>query len=98
MIDAIVNAFAGTHWPLAIAIYLLVGLAILRPSGSFGSRLMSAIGWPLELTQRLAGATGLPYLFLLPNMLVFGLFTFAPMFISLTPGVLIRKTTSFSRR
>ena len=98
MIDAIVNAFAGTQWVLGIGIYLLLGLVLVRPSGSFGSRFMSALGWPLELTQRLAGATGLPYLFLLPNMLVFGLFTFAPMFINIGFSMSDGQSINFDQR
>ncbi len=98
MLDAIVNAFAGTRWPAALGLYLLVGLVVLRPAGSLGSRFMSALGWPLELTQRLAGATGLPYLFLLPNMLVFGLFTFAPMFINIGFSVSDGQSIIFDQR
>lgn len=98
MLDAIVNAFAGSRWPLAIGIYMLLGLAVLRPTGGIGSRLMSALGWPLELAQRLAGATGLPYLFLLPNMLVFGLFTFAPMFINIGFSMTDGQSINFEQR
>ena len=98
MVDAIVNAFAGTHWPLALGVYLLVGLAVLRPTGSIGSRFMSALGWPIELTQRLSGAAGLPYIFLLPNMLVFGLFTFAPMFINIGFSVSDGQSINFDQR
>ncbi len=98
MLDAIVNAFAGTRWPAGLAIYLLVGLVVLRPTGSVGSRFMAALGWPLELTQRLAGATGLPYLFLLPNMLIFGMFTFAPMFINIGFAVSDGQSINFDQR
>lgn len=98
MLDAIVNAFTGSRWPVAIALYLLVGLVALRPTGTFGARFMSALGWPLELTQRLAGATGLPYLFLLPNMLVFGLFTFAPMFINIGFSMTDGQSINFDQR
>lgn len=98
MIDAIINAFTGTQWPLALGIYLLAGLLILRPSGSVGSRFMSALGWPLEITQRLAGATGIPYLFLLPNMLVFGMFTFLPMFINIGFSVSDGQSINFDQR
>jgi len=98
MLDAIINAFAGSRWPVGIAIYLLVGLVVLRPSGSIGSRFMSALGWPLELTQRTAGAIGLPYLFLLPNMLVFALFTFAPMFINIGFSVTDGQSINFEQR
>lgn len=98
MLDAIVNAFAGTRWPLAAGLYLLIGLLVLRPTGGIGTRFMSALGWPLELTQRLSGATGLPYLFLLPNMLVFGMFTFAPMFINIGFSVSDGQSINFDQR
>lgn len=83
MLDALRSAFAGSDWPIYLALYMLIGWALLRPSGPWGARLVAILGWPLEMTQRLAGATGLPYLFLLPNMVIFGLFTFAPMFINI---------------
>lgn len=83
MWTAIANAFGGTNWPLALAAYALIGLVVSRPSGGVGSRIMGVLGWPIELAQRLSGATGLPYLFLLPNMLIFGIFTFAPFFINI---------------
>jgi len=59
---------------------------------------MAALGWPLELTQRLAGTTGLPYLFLLPNMLVFGMFTFAPMFMNIGFSVTDGQSINFDQR
>jgi alpha-1,4-digalacturonate transport system permease protein len=83
MLDALRSAFAGSPWPLLIALYLAVGWAVLRPKGSLWTQAMTALGWPLELAQRIAGASGLPYLFVLPNMLVFGLFTFAPLFMNM---------------
>ena len=83
MWDAIANAFSGTALPLGLLAYILVGYAVTRPSGPFTSQFMTILGWPIEMTQRLAGATGLPYLFLLPNLLVFGAFTFAPLFINM---------------
>ena len=98
MLDAIVNAFAGTRWPLGIVLYVIVGLVVLRPSGSIGSRFMSALGWPLELAQKLSGATGLPYLFLLPNMLIFGMFTFAPMFINIGFSMSDGQSINFDQR
>lgn len=98
MLDAVVNAFAGTRWPLGIVLYVIVGLVVLRPTGSIGSRFMTALGWPLELAQRLSGATGLPYLFLLPNMLIFGLFTFAPMFINIGFSMTDGQSINFDQR
>jgi len=98
MLEAIQNAFSGTHWPLGFALYLLVGLVVAKPSGGLGSRFMAALGWPLELSQRLAGATSLPYIFLLPNMLVFGIFTFAPMFINMGFSVTEGQSIYFDQR
>ena len=69
-------------WIAGTLVYGGIGLVVIRPTGGLQSRVMSALGWPIELMQRLRGARGLPYLFLLPNMLVFGLFTFAPLFVS----------------
>ncbi len=83
MIDALYNAFGTTLWPYAFLVYLALGWVLVRPTGPMGGQFMSALGWPIEIAQRISGATGLPYLFLLPNLLVFGLFTFAPFFINI---------------
>ena len=52
--------------------------------------LMDLLGFPVEISQAWFGRAGVPYALLLPNMLVFGLFTFAPMilnfYVSLTDG------------
>jgi len=80
VLETVFDAFSGNSWPLAFVIYLLVGWALIRPTGNLWSRFMSALGWPLEIVQRLSGATGLPYLFIIPNFLIFGMFTFAPLF------------------
>lgn len=82
MWEAISNAFAGSAWPLGFLIYLIVGAVIARPGGTLGARAMAVLGWPVELAQKLRGHGPLPYLFLLPNLLVFGVFTFAPLFIN----------------
>lgn len=51
---------------------------------------MDLLGFPVELSQSLFGRNGVPYALLLPNMLIFGLFTFAPMilnfYVSFTSG------------
>jgi ABC-type sugar transport system permease subunit len=51
---------------------------------------MDLLGFPVELAQSLFGRSGVPYAFLLPNMLIFGLFTFLPVilnfYVSLTGG------------
>ncbi|EBA07516.1 carbohydrate ABC transporter permease [Sagittula stellata] len=48
------------------------------------------LGFPVELSQSLFGRIGVPYALLLPNMLIFGFFTFLPMilnvYVSMTGG------------
>lgn len=52
--------------------------------------LMDLLGFPVEYAQAVFGRGGVPYALLLPNMLIFGLFTFAPMilnfYVSFTGG------------
>jgi len=52
--------------------------------------LIDLLGLPVELSQKIWGKSGVPYAFLLPNMLLFGTFTFLPVIInfwvSLTSG------------
>jgi ABC-type sugar transport system permease subunit len=52
--------------------------------------LMDLVGFPVELAQATFGRVGVPYALLLPNMLIFGFFTFAPMilnfYVSMTSG------------
>jgi len=98
MIEPIVNAFSNPAWTLGVVAYLIVGLLLSRTTGGLISRFMSALGWPLELAQRLSGSTGLPYLFLLPNMLIFGVFTFAPMFINMGFSVTDGRSINFDQR
>lgn len=98
VLRTIYDAFSGTGWPLAILIYVIIGFILIRPRGSLWAKIMGALGWPLELTQRVAGATGLPYAFLLPNFLVFGLFTFAPLFINVGFSVTEGQTILFDER
>jgi ABC-type sugar transport system permease subunit len=51
---------------------------------------MDLLGFPVELSQSLWGRAGVPYALLLPNMLIFGFFTFLPMilnfYVSFTGG------------
>jgi ABC-type sugar transport system permease subunit len=48
------------------------------------------LGFPVDLAQHIWGRRGVPYAFLLPNMLIFGMFTFAPVllnfYVSFTSG------------
>ena len=98
MTDALYAAFAGAPWPFYLLGYVLIGWAVLRPTGSLWDRGVSVIGWPVEVTQRLSGASGLPYMFLLPNMLIFGAFTFAPLFINMGFSVTEGQSILFSER
>ena len=71
----------GSIWLLTTRRYRLV------QTPRFG---MDLLGFPVELAQSLFGRTGVPYALLLPNMLIFGLFTFTPMilnfYVSMTGG------------
>jgi len=98
MLDPIVNAFSNTSWTFGVLAYLVIGLLLSRTSGGLISRFMSALGWPIELAQKLSGSTGLPYLFLLPNMLIFSIFTFAPMFINIGFSVSDGQSINFDQR
>ena len=55
--------------------------------------LMDLLGFPVELAQSLWGRGGVPYALLLPNVMIFGLFTFVPMilnfYVSMTSGTSI---------
>ena len=57
---------------------------------------MDLLGFPVELAQSVFGRGAVPYALLLPNMLIFGIFTFAPMilnfWVSLTGGESIALT------
>lgn len=52
--------------------------------------LMDLMGFPVEYTQKLFGNSGVPYALLMPNMIIFGTFTFVPLILnfytSLTAG------------
>ena len=67
----------------------LLGKRTYRPDQS-GQFAMDLLGFPVELAQSIWGRAGVPYAFLLPNMLIFGCFTFAPMilnfWVSMTGG------------
>jgi len=86
------------YWYFITFIYLFVGFLLSR--GVIGSvtRVMSIIGWPIELAQRLSGTKSLPYLFLFPNILIFGLFTFLPLFMNFGFSVTDGESINFSSR
>jgi alpha-1,4-digalacturonate transport system permease protein len=98
VLATIADAFSGNSWPLVFLIYIIVGWVLIRPTGGIRSQIMSTLGWPLEMTQRLSGATGLPYLFILPNFLIFGMFTFAPLFINMGFSFTEGQSINFDQR
>ncbi len=71
----------GSIWLLTIRKYRLVQTPRFA---------MDLLGFPVEFSQALFGRNGVPYALLLPNMLIFGLFTFTPMilnfYVSFTDG------------
>ena len=59
---------------------------------------MSTLGWPIEFTQKVFGTKSLPYLFLFPNILIFGLFTFLPLFMNFGFSVTDGTSINFENR
>ena len=96
--NTVIDTFSGSLWPLGFFIYLVIGWIVVRPVGGAWSQLMSAIGWPMELAQRLSGASGIPYLLILPNFLIFAAFTFAPFFINFGLALTDGQSINFSGR
>jgi ABC-type sugar transport system permease subunit len=84
----ILMAALGLLWGLGGTVWLLRHRSYtLRQVPRF---FMDLLGFPVELSQSLFGRKGVPYALLLPNMLIFGLFTFTPMllnfYVSMTGG------------
>jgi len=79
MFESLLNL---NSWFLFFTLYLLIGFILSKDVYGFLPKLMSSIGWPIEFTQKLFGTKSLPYLFLFPNILIFGLFTFLPLFMN----------------
>lgn len=71
----------GSIWLLSHRKYRLVQVPTFA---------MDLLGFPVEFAQSLWGRAGVPYALLLPNMLIFGFFTFLPMilnfYVSFTGG------------
>ena len=97
MLQDLFAAVFTSGWVYYALIYGVIGVILTR-AHSLSGWIMGVIGWPMELVQRLRGHGPLPYLFLLPNLLVFGLFTFAPMFINMGFSVTEGQSIVFSDR
>jgi len=95
MFDAVLNL---NSWFLFFALYLVVGFILAKDVYGFVPKLMSSIGWPIEFTQKLFGTKSLPYLFLFPNILIFGLFTFLPLFMNFGFSVTDGTSINFENR
>lgn len=77
---AMLMAAIGLFWVGGGTIWLLSRRSYrLRQVPQF---LMDLVGFPVELAQAWFGRGGVPYALLLPNMAIFGLFTFAPMILN----------------
>ena len=93
------NFFSSNYYLLTfIFSYFLVGLYFSRNSHNYFSKIMSALGWPIELAQKITGTKSLPYIFLMPNILVFGLFTFLPLFMNFGYSVTDGESINFETR
>ena len=79
MLDNLLNI---NNWYFVSFFYLLIGFLLSGDVVGLTPRLMAIVGWPIELSQKVAGTKALPYLFLFPNLLIFGLFTFMPLFMN----------------
>lgn len=97
MLQSFMSALLTTTWIYYAVVYVIIG-ALFTKSHSKTGWFMGVIGWPIELAQRLRGHGPLPYLFLLPNLLVFGMFTFAPLFINMGFSVTEGQSILFSER
>ena len=89
---------AGTLLAALLALWVVGGGTWLLATRRYGPRgaprfAMDLLGAPVEAAQAVWGRGGVPYAFLLPNMLIFGLFTFLPMilnfYVSFTGGASI---------
>ncbi len=74
-------AVLGAVWLLGGSLWLLSRRRYgLRQAPQFA---MDLLGVPVDLAQRVFGRGGVPYALLLPNLLIFGFFTFLPMILNL---------------
>ena len=80
-VAAIVMYSIGGLWLVGGSVWL-ISRRQYRVS-QIGQFAMDLLGFPVELAQSLWGRSGVPYAFLLPNMALFGIFTFFPMILNL---------------
>ena len=92
------NFFNLNYWYYIVFIYFFIGFLLSKSVIGSIPRLMSTVGWPIELAHRLSGTKSLPYLFLFPNILIFGLFTFLPLFMNFGFSVTDGESINFSSR
>ena len=85
-------------WLVFFLSYFFIGLYLSRDTKRFYPRIMTAIGWPVELAQKMTGTKSLPYIFLFPNILIFGLFSFLPLFMNFGYAVTDGESINFSIR
>ena len=95
MFESVLNL---NSWFVFFTVYLLIGFVLSKEVYGFVPKLMSSIGWPIEFTQKLFGTKSLPYLFLFPNILIFGLFTFLPLFMNFGFSVTDGTSINFESR
>ena len=95
MFESVLNL---NSWFVFFAVYLLIGFVLSKEVYGFVPKLMSSIGWPIEFTQKLFGTKSLTYLFLFPNILIFGLFTFLPLFMNFGFSVTDGTSINFESR
>ncbi|MBC6408110.1 MAG: sugar ABC transporter permease [Rhodobacteraceae bacterium] len=88
-------SFAGWLIYCLLALWAGLGSAWLLTTRRYHWRqaprfAIDLLGFPVEFAQSLWGRGGVPYVLLLPNMLIFGMFTFLPMilnfYVSFTGG------------
>ena len=92
-----IAAILSMGWVFYALVYIVIGALLTRAQSPL-AWIMGVIGWPMELAQRACGHQPLPYLFLLPNLVVFGLFTFTPLFINVGFSVTEGQSILFSDR
>ena len=65
------NLFS-VEWITYLVIYLLMGLYFSKNIEGSTSKIMSIVGWPIEIAQKLSGTKYIPYLFCYQTWLFLG--------------------------